>query len=191
MSARVDKDAVRSAFLSGGCLARVILRADGWTVRAGRTATGIWCSAIPSRPWQQTQFWFLSLEQCQTLTYKSFIGKVWSMIQKPSRPDPAALLRAPLPDENFRSRWPVLLEYLESVRYADGSPRDTSTLTLFVDAGTLKASLNDRQEGRSLWAASDTLSGLLDTIESMLCGESVPWRWKEPDGTTTRKKRGP
>jgi len=111
------------------------------------------------------------------------------MINDPVRPDPTAALAHPLPDTQFRTRWPVLLEYLESRTYASGKPRETSTLTVFVDSGTLKASLNDRQEGRSLWAASDSLSGLLDTLESMLCGESVPWRWKDGDGGTSRKKK--
>lgn len=110
------------------------------------------------------------------------------MINEPKRPDGPGGDGEPLRDKVLSERCPTLLEYLQSVKYGNGKPRQTSTLTIFIERGELKASLNDRDVGRTLWAASDGLAGLLDALEAMLCGEITPWRWKDEDGKNRRRK---
>ena len=72
----------------------------------------------------------------------------------------------PLADDGFlakeRTRWPSLVEYLSQTKWDDGSPRETSTLMLLVEDGMLKACINDRALGRSLWVAADELNVALD-----------------------------
>lgn len=74
---------------------------------------------------------------------------------------------------------PLLWEHLSSGIYDDGSSRETSTLSVFVDGGTLKAALNDRQERRSLYVTAHGLRELLDALEVKLEGSDGDWRmWK-------------
>lgn len=71
---------------------------------------------------------------------------------------------------------PVLAQFLTEKLWDDGTPRQTSTLTLFCEDGTIKGSLNDRDTGRVLWASARDLGGLLDVMEELLNVENTPWR---------------
>lgn len=76
----------------------------------------------------------------------------------------------------FGKAYPGLWEFMTSARYADGSPRVPGTLTLFVDAGSVKGCLNDRDQSLTGWASATTVDGLLEALEAGLTGDSLDWR---------------
>lgn len=78
------------------------------------------------------------------------------------------------------STTPRLVEYLVSDRFADGKKRQTSTLTLFLESGRVKAALNDRAEGCSLWVTAESVCKALDCLEAALEDGAPDWRyWKK------------
>lgn len=83
-------------------------------------------------------------------------------------------------DEWLLKNCPAVLEHLCDGRFDDGTPRETSTISIFVDAGVLKVSLNDREQRRTLYVtASNLQDGFLGLEKSL--GATVPdWRpWKD------------
>jgi len=71
---------------------------------------------------------------------------------------------------------PGLREMLTSERFPDGSKRTVATLLLFVEAGILKACLNDRDQGCTAWASGASVRDCLAALESGLQGDSLQWR---------------
>lgn len=76
-------------------------------------------------------------------------------------------------------KWPRIWEHLSTCRWEDGTVRQTSTLTICLEGGKLKACVNDRSMRASLWRSGDTLTGALETLEKALGQEGADWRpWK-------------
>jgi len=86
--------------------------------------------------------------------------------------------------ETERGDFPRLVEYLEATTWEDGGRRETATLMLLVEDGWLKGCLNDRANGCSLWVSSDSLAGLMDTLEGHLDRGDGEWRVRKPFGAT-------
>lgn len=83
------------------------------------------------------------------------------------------------PDKDVAKKFPRLAEYLAATLYDDGTRRETSTLSIFVEDGRLKVALNDRDEESSAYVTGDTLAGLLGALEEGLGDDSLDWRaWK-------------
>lgn len=81
---------------------------------------------------------------------------------------------------------PALWEYLTLTRWEGGEERATSTITLFAEDGVVKACLNDRALGRSLWAAADTVYEAIDALEGILASGSADWRGHRTGGKGRR-----
>jgi len=79
-------------------------------------------------------------------------------------------------DEKMIKKYPLLIEYLTCTLYDDQTPRKESSLTIFFEGGCMKASLNDRDAGRSLYVTAATLDGLLLSIEEHLSRDIPGWR---------------
>lgn len=107
-------------------------------------------------------------------------GLLRMALSRPSEPVSAGSSIQPLNDPEFKRRFPTLLEYLTQTTWDDGSPRQTSTLLIFVDDGVLKACLNDRACERALWVASGTLSGAIAELDESLADPHAPWRASRP-----------
>lgn len=76
-------------------------------------------------------------------------------------------------------RHPTLVEYLSCSAWDDGSERERSTLSVFIEEGRVKVCLNDREFERSLYASGDTLAGVLAALEKALAADACEWRmWK-------------
>lgn len=70
-----------------------------------------------------------------------------------------------------------LWERLTEATYDDGTPRETSTLTVMTgDVGGLKVVLNERDLGLSLWATGPDIPECLDTLEVLLGDDQPPWK---------------
>jgi len=96
-------------------------------------------------------------------------------MRKPSTTDPPvpALVMG---DDALGKQLPMLVEYLTSQRWDDGTARETSTLLIFHDDGMWKGVLNDRALARAGWASGGTLEALLHLFERLLSEERLEWR---------------
>lgn len=82
----------------------------------------------------------------------------------------------PVEDPEFSILYPALYSYLTSTKWSDGSPRQTSTLSIFADGGVVKCVLKDRELGICLWCACPSFSGLYGVLEALLLDPSAEWR---------------
>jgi len=83
-------------------------------------------------------------------------------------------------------KFPLLLSYMQDDKYEDGSSRERSKLSIFIEQGHVKAALNDPGERRSAYCTADTLQGVLELLEDGLKTEAVEWRgWNH----NTKKKK--
>jgi hypothetical protein len=78
-----------------------------------------------------------------------------------------------------------ILNAMLTVNEMNGKPRQTATVTFWVEDWGCKGVLSDRACKRKLWATSPSLMGLLGEFESQLASGSPPWR----DESGTRSKR--
>lgn len=86
--------------------------------------------------------------------------------------------RAPPCDE--LSDLPNLWDHMTAVSYDDGSPREVSTLTVFVEGRIVKVCLNDRAVSRSLFTSGASIKECLESVEKALRSDAgADWRpWK-------------
>jgi hypothetical protein len=74
------------------------------------------------------------------------------------------------------STLPALWEYLTCDTWPDGKRRQTSTLSIFVEDGKVKASLNDRAMQRGLYATGSSLGDALLCLEHAIATDRADWR---------------
>jgi hypothetical protein len=79
-------------------------------------------------------------------------------------------------DLAFAGLYPALHAFLTSSLTPKGAPRKTSSITLFCEDGSFKASLNERELGLSLYATGESVQGALEALELRLCAPKVEWR---------------
>lgn len=77
---------------------------------------------------------------------------------------------------------PALREHLCDTQWADGSPRQTSTLLIFAEDGCWKCCLTDRASERSTWVSARTLGGLFQSLGERLQSDTAEWRRRPPQG---------
>ncbi len=98
---------------------------------------------------------------------------------KPAKAGPGQPV-AVLADPAFERALPALWEYLTLRTYDDGSPRQAATLLVFVEDGTWKVCLSDREAQRSAWAAAETFQSALSALEASVASGAVQWRTARP-----------
>lgn len=104
-------------------------------------------------------------------------------MKKPPLETTSAGTSVPLSDEGFMKKHPVLYEYLTDVKWDDGTAREPSTLSLFVEDGRFKAALNDKAMRRSLYVSGDRFQDAILALEKALTGQTPDWRvWKAGKG---------
>lgn len=79
-------------------------------------------------------------------------------------------------DEQLHSEAPALTEYLTATVYPDGKPRQTSTLVIFTEASSWKATLIERDQEVQLWATGDSFYDLVQVLEAELVSSQPDWR---------------
>lgn len=86
--------------------------------------------------------------------------------------------------------WPTLVEYLTTTVYPDGQARVPSSMVILADANGWKGCLSDKDNGRSLWRTSETLEGLLLSLEEAAASDD-PSHWRQSaEAKFKGKKRG-
>lgn len=108
-------------------------------------------------------------------------------ISKPSGSSAAAGSVAPPVPSEWWSAFPTVWEWLTVTRFDDGSPRQSSTITICYDQGTLKACLNDRAGRRSLWGSGTQLGDILASLEAHLASND-PSGWRSYQDYQPKKK---
>lgn len=84
-------------------------------------------------------------------------------------------------DSDLHALWPTVHDWLTMVVDDRGVKRQTSSLSVFMDDGTFKAVLNDKDASRSLFVSGRTLWAALDSLEAHLVAGTGEWRksqWK-------------
>lgn len=79
-------------------------------------------------------------------------------------------------DEAFAKKFPTLLEFLTTAEWEDGTARETSTLTVFIEDGAFKVAVNDRDLKQSIYLTGKTLQDALGAAERALGGGTADWR---------------
>jgi len=97
--------------------------------------------------------------------------------QKPGAP---SLARAT--DDSFAKDYEMLFEMMTHTTWDDGTPRQTSSLTIFAEDGCWKACLSDRELGTVTFVTSKTVLGLLVALEDGLEECTLDWRQKVANG---------
>lgn len=97
-------------------------------------------------------------------------------MKKPDSPTIRKDMSLELRDEQFIKKFPTVYEYLVTSKWDDGSERESSTLSVFVEDGMLKIALNDRDQHRSLYVSAETLQGALAALEKAVSGSMPEWR---------------
>lgn len=92
-----------------------------------------------------------------------------------------------VPAAGGMGRFELIWEFLVSVRYGDGAPRQLPTLMFFVHDGRFTAALNDRDNGRTAFVSGDTLESVLEALERGLSEDTLGWRPNKPPGGKQRR----
>ena len=85
-------------------------------------------------------------------------------------------------DPRIEKAYPALWDYLTTSTTSAGKVRRTTTVLVFVDEGSWKACVNDRDTGEVGFVSSDTAMGLLEALERTLAGDAMEWRASKPYG---------
>jgi len=84
---------------------------------------------------------------------------------------------------------PAVIEYLTSVQYPDGSPRERSTVSVFVEDGVIKACLSDRDQARTLWRSGSSLEDAILGLEQAIADGTADWRRSGGGKASTPKRK--
>jgi len=93
---------------------------------------------------------------------------------------PASLAAIPPQDDAFLKALPLTHDFMTMLSYEDGTPRQLATLTVFVDDGSWKVWLNDRDNQRSLCVSGQGFQEALRMLEAALGSERPSWRQARP-----------
>jgi len=84
-----------------------------------------------------------------------------------------------------------LWAYLTDTAYEDGSPREPSSLLVFVQDGQLKGMLRDKAEGLCLWGTANSLADLLALLDVMVADPESVWRVdRQQPGQAAKRRPG-
>jgi len=112
--------------------------------------------------------WNITWKEAEVLVMK-FVKRAVERSQRAAEARSAAAV-------NWEATHPAVWEYMTCEAYEDGAPRQPSMLCVFLEDGVVKACLQDRQEGRSLWISAPSLLQAFDALEAKLQAGTDDWR---------------
>lgn len=71
---------------------------------------------------------------------------------------------------------PAVVEYLTADKFPDGAARERSVLSIFIEDGRVKACLNDRDGGRTLWRSGDGIEDCVALLDLAITDGTADWR---------------
>lgn len=84
-------------------------------------------------------------------------------------------------DPSAGKAYPGLCEFLGALVYQDGSAREPGSITITVDAGRFRLSLNDKDQSCSATVTADNIGEGIKCLEKKLQEDTLDWRaWKKP-----------
>lgn len=81
----------------------------------------------------------------------------------------------------FSESYPAIFDLLATAKI-DGEDRQGATITVFADAGKLKASIHDRHTDQSLFVTLDSPLGLWEALERYVVANPDEWRQRKEQG---------
>lgn len=83
---------------------------------------------------------------------------------------------------------PLILEYLMTEAYPDGSKRITSSLVVVSDGSSWRVCLSDKDNSRVMWKSGPTLLDALQAVEmGLMADDPSDWR-RSADASAKRRK---
>lgn len=93
------------------------------------------------------------------------------------------------PMESDSKKYPTLCEWLSAISYEDGGKRVPPSMTFFVDEGSLKVCLSDRDQGLVGFLTFTDLVGLWKALEERIAADDIDWRKARPRPSSGSPKR--
>ena len=94
-------------------------------------------------------------------------------------------------DPAWQAAYPILFDHLTQTEWEDGSERQTSTIGIYPDGGTIRVMLRDRSLGVCCWVAVPAPSLLWETLEAALRDPTHEWRADRAVAPTAARKPAP
>jgi hypothetical protein len=98
------------------------------------------------------------------------------VIRRQERAGQSAAPVEALVDTAFLNAFPDLHDHMTQVRWEDGSLRNTSSVTLFIEGAQWKACLNDRDAGLVAFVAGRSFNDVLRALNDGIKGDTLDWR---------------
>lgn len=74
------------------------------------------------------------------------------------------------------AKMPVLWEFLTVEAWEDGEARRTGTVLIFIEEGSVKLCLNDRDQDQVAFVTGSSLEEAFEAADAGLDGDSLDWR---------------
>lgn len=93
--------------------------------------------------------------------------------------------------EDYTELFPQLWNYLTQTRWDDGTPRQPSSVSIFLQHGKWTACLIEKNWGLILFATADRLEGIWEALDARLSDPKADWRVdrKQPGQQAKRVQR--
>lgn len=116
-------------------------------------------------------------------------GVCTAMLQRRSVVDAGGKPLSTMVDVKFKQAYPQLWEHFTQTAWEDGSPREPSGLTIFVQDGAFKGLLKDNANELCLWVTAAGFFELLATLERQIGADAADWRVDRRRGAGVSRKK--
>ena len=154
-------------------------RDDGqyWVARLSRPSIDLWSMMLPRDYLEIAKDYGLGRLAMGIL--KSLAAKATGITTAQGKPDPVS-----------KKKYPALVELLTAAVGDDGEARELSSITVKWQDGGFKAGIHEPNLSMSLWAAGETLEGVLEALERRINADDADWRrWNDKQAKIGQKRK--
>jgi len=134
--------------------------------------------------------WDVPLDEWLSVTLAEMEERVLSFIRKKDDMMTGATDLPIAQDEHMGELFPAILEYMTRTQDDEGQPRKTATVTVCVQDGYWKATLNDRQTGLQCWVTAGSALESIKALEAALIDPKTIWKQNPFAGQAAPRKKG-